>query len=144
MKTVKVYDTFTRNFKEIEVTQDVYEAYMRSEWNIHDNGESFYKHEIQFSQLAGGEDGAFENFHEFIIDGDPTAGSVHQKMMLEKLSKVLNELDEPERRLIRILYFQNKSERECAAYLGISQKNINKKKQRILVKLNKLISNTSD
>ena len=37
--------------------------------------------------------------------------------------------------LISLIYFENKTERECAEIYAISQKNINKKKKRILDKI---------
>ena len=36
--------------------------------------------------LIGGEDGAFENFHEFITDGDPTAGSALSKAAFNEVT----------------------------------------------------------
>ena len=138
-KTVKVYDTFTGKMVEIEVSQEVYEAYMRTEWNIHDNNESFYAHEIQFSQLIGGNENAFDNFHEFILDGDLTAESGIMMANLEKLRNAIKELDESDLELICMLYFKEMPERACAEYYGISCKNIHKKKVRILAELNKLL-----
>ena len=48
-------------------------------------------------------------------------------------------LPKNDRKLIEMLYFENMTERECAEFYGISQKNINKKKTNILCKLNKLL-----
>ena len=39
-KKVKVYNTFTGKVVDVEVTQEVYDEYMRTAWNIHDNNES--------------------------------------------------------------------------------------------------------
>jgi hypothetical protein len=64
-KIVKVYDTITGKMVDVEVSQEIYTEYMRTEWGIKNNDNSFYNHEIQFSQLIGGDDGAFENFREF-------------------------------------------------------------------------------
>ena len=76
-KTVKVYDTFKGKVVDVKVSQEVYDEYMRTEWGIKNNNAAFYEHEIQFSMLIGGEDGAFENFHEFIVEDDPTAGCLN-------------------------------------------------------------------
>lgn len=140
-KTVKVYDTFTGKMVDVEVAPEVYEAYMRTEWNIHDNNETFYEHEIQFSQLIGGEKNAFENFHEFIMDGDPTAERALGEAMKTYLYKAIAALDEQDKKLIEMLFFCDMTERECADYFGINQKNINKKKQRVLATLHKLLTN---
>lgn len=70
--TVRVYDTISKKEVEVEVSDEVRTHYNRTQWNIDDNNESFYKHEIQFSALIGGVDEAFEDFHEFLTDKDVT------------------------------------------------------------------------
>mgnify|MGYP000410760513 CR=1 FL=1 len=55
--------------------------------------------------------------------------------MLRKIRKLPADYIE----IIEMLYFENMTERECAEFYGISQKNINKKKAKILCKLNKLL-----
>lgn len=136
--TVRVYDTISKKVVEVEVSDEVRTHYNRTQWNIDDNNESFYKHEIQFSALIGGHENAFENFKEFIADYD-VERETDRKMFTEKLYESLKLLSDSERELITMLYFENKTERECAEFYGINQKNINKKKTRILYKLNKLL-----
>lgn len=138
-RTVRVYDTATGEVIEIKVSQDIYDEYTRTCWNIHDNNESFFAHEIQFSQLIGGNDGAFENFGEFITEQDPTFDEAVKNMYIEKVLEAVKKLKRSERELIRMIYFENMSEHDCARHYGISCKNINKKKVRILSKLYKLI-----
>lgn len=53
----------------------------------------------------------------------------------EKLHQCLKLLPESDRQLIDALYFQNKSERECAKKFGLSQKGINKRRHAALEKL---------
>ncbi|MBO5574923.1 MAG: sigma-70 family RNA polymerase sigma factor [Ruminococcus sp.] len=139
-KILKVYDTITGKMVDVEVTPEVYEAYMRTEWNIHDNNESFYKHEIQFSQLVGGSEGAYENFDEFIQDDD-YEDDIINKIYMDKLPGALKKLSKHERELIDLLFYQNMSEDECAEELSISRQNVHNKKMRILSKLNKLLKN---
>ena len=67
-KTIKVYDTISGQMRDVDVTEKVYQAYMRTGWNIQDNNASFYKHEIQFSMLVGGKADTFEHFREFISE----------------------------------------------------------------------------
>lgn len=74
--TLRVYDTIAKKYVEVEVSENVRVGYNRSQWNIDDNDKSFYQHEIQFSALIGGIDGAFENFHEFVTDKDVTERNV--------------------------------------------------------------------
>ena len=136
--TVHVYDTISKKIVEVEVSDEVRTHYNRTQWNIDDNNESFYKHEIQFSALIGGHENAFENFREFMTDYN-VEKETDLKMLVEKLYSCLELLSELDRELIMMLYFENKTERECAEIYGINQKNINKKKARILCRLNKLL-----
>ena len=136
--TVRVFDTIFKKIVEVEVSDEVRTHYNRTQWNIDDNNESFYKHEIQFSALIGEYENAFENFKEFMNDYD-VEKETDRKMFIEKLYNCLELLSGSECELIIMLYFENKTERECAEFYGINQKNINKKKARILYKLNKLL-----
>ncbi|MCR5021178.1 sigma-70 family RNA polymerase sigma factor [Ruminococcus sp.] len=139
-KTIKVYDTITGKMVDVEVSEKVYKAYTRTEWNIKNNDNSFFEHEIQFSQLIGGDNGSFENFREFIIDEDAAANKAIIMAEIEAMFKAVKRLDEKDKALIKMLFFDSMTERECAVYYSINQKNINKKKKRILAKLYKLIN----
>ena len=136
---VSVYDTITKRYVEVEVSEKIRTYYNRTQWNIDDNNKSFYKHEIQFSALKGNINGEFENFQEFRTENDDVERRVIQNIKFEKLYSCLNELSEDERRLIFAIYFENKTENEVAYFLHTTQQNINKKKRRILCKLNKLL-----
>ena len=131
---VSVYDTITKRYVEIEVSEKIRTYYNRTQWNIDDNNKSFYKHEIQFSALKGNINGELENFQEFRTENDDVERRVIQNIKCEKLYSCLNELSEDERRLIFAIYFENKTENEVACFL-----HIHKKKRRILCKLNKLL-----
>lgn len=136
--TVRVYDTISKKFVEVEVNDEVYTHFKRTKWAIENNNSSFYDHEIQFSVLIGGYENAFENFREFKTDYD-VEKETDRKIFVERLYNCLDRLSKFERELIIMLYFENKTERECAEFYGINQKNINKKKAKILYKLNKLL-----
>ena len=73
--TMRVYDTISKKIVEVEVSNEVRTHYNRTQWNIDDNDESFFKHEIQFSALIGGHENAFENFREFILFRTVFSGS---------------------------------------------------------------------
>ena len=138
---LNVFNTFTRKYERIEVTDEVYRGYMQSEWNMKDNDHSFYQHQIQFSALIGNKDEAFENFKEFMELTQDTEDEVEKKELYDALHKALKELDPEEQLLIKMLFYDRKTERECAAVFGISQKNLHKKKVLVLCKLNKLLKN---
>ena len=137
--TVCVYDTISGKCAEVEVSEEVRIQYNRTKWATENNNSSFYNHEIQFSALIGGKDGAFENFREFITEYDDVEKKAAHKMLVEKLYDCLIFLPELERELIEMLYFENKTERECAEILCTSQQNVHKKKHRILCRLNKFL-----
>lgn len=136
---VSVYDTITKRYVEIEVSEKICTSYNRTQWNIDDNDKSFYKHEIQFSALKGNIDGELENFHELHTENDAVEKSVIQNIEFGRLYKCLDKLTDDERRLVAMIYFENKTEAECASLLHTTQQNIHKKKRRILCKLNKLL-----
>ena len=136
--TVRVYDTISKKLVEVEVSDEVRTHYNRTQWNIDDNDKSFFKHEIQFSVLIGGHKNALENFREFITDYD-VEEETNKKILVKRLYNCLKLLSESERKLIIMLYFENKTERECAKILCTSQQNIHKNKKLILCKLHKLL-----
>lgn len=136
--TVCVYDTISKKIVEVEVSDEVCTNFKRTKWTIENNNSSFYDHEIQFSALIGGHENAFENFKEFKNSFD-VEEETDRKIFIEQLYSCLRLLSESEHDLIIMLFFENKTERECAEFYGVSQKNINKKKANILCKLNKLL-----
>ena len=49
--TLIVFNTCTQKYEEVTVTEEVYRAYYRTGWNIKDNDQSFFDHEIQLSGM---------------------------------------------------------------------------------------------
>ena len=136
---VSVYDTITKRYVEIEVSEKIRTYYNRTQWNIDDNNKSFYNHEIQFSVLKGNINGELENFQEFRTENDDVERRVIQNIEFGRLYKCLDKLTDDERRLIAMIYFENKTEAECASLLHTTQQNMHEKKRRILCKLNKFL-----
>lgn len=137
---LSVYNFQTREIGKIEVSEEIYHAYRRTGWKIENNDKSFYRHEIQMSALSGGEDGSFENFREFISEEANPENLVERKMLLSALYKALDSLSEPEKKLIQAIYFQGMTEQQYADQVDVAQQVINRKKQRVLEKLKKLLS----
>ena len=79
-----------------------------------------------------------ENFDEMTSDED-TEKTADTKEQICKLRQVVGELSERDRKLLEMLFYENKTERECAAILNTTQQNIHKIKKRILCNLNKLL-----
>ncbi len=125
---VCVYDTISKKIVEVEVSDEVCTNFKRTKWTIENNNSSFYDHEIQFSALIGGHENAFENFKEFKNSFD-VEEETDRKIFIEQLYSCLRLLSESERELIIMLFFENKTERECAKILCTSQQNVHKNKK---------------
>ena len=97
-------------------------------------------HEIQMSGLIGGEDGAYENFKEFIDAENIPDKTVVAAMELDALQIALSALPDADKALVQALFYEGLTEQEYAVQVGISQQMINRKKQRILKLLKKLLS----
>ena len=139
--TIEVYDTICKRIVEVEVDEEFAKEYKRMIWKEENSDRSFRKHQTVTSQLKGGEDDSFENFHEFIV-GDEYDGSDNKAIIgtyLKRLKKAMGELSNEDSQLIEMLFFKDMSERQCAALYNCSQVNIHKKKERILCRLNKLL-----
>ena len=135
--TVKVYNTISNQFEDVAVTKEVYDTYRRTEWNIKDNNESFYEHEIQMSGLIGGEDDGYENFREFVDEENTPERNIVYAEIKKALLESVAELTEEERALVHALYWQGLSEREYSRRSGIPQRTINHRKMYILEKMRK-------
>lgn len=87
---------------------------------------------------------ATEETTGYDVIADPTVNveeEAIQNIMIQKLRKVLQGLSEDELYLIEQVYTYEKSEREIAAELGVSQKAVNKRKIKLLSKLKEFLEN---
>ncbi|MBR4959998.1 MAG: sigma-70 family RNA polymerase sigma factor [Clostridia bacterium] len=133
--TLKIYNTLTKQYEDVVVTKKVYDTYRRTEWNIKDNDESFYEHEIQISGLIGGEDDAYENFREFIDDVNIPENIFMTSEGMMEVRNAVRILPVQERNLIVALYYERLTENEYADKIGVSQQYVSKSKKKILKKL---------
>ena len=115
--------------------------YCRTQWNIKDNDQSFFDHEIQISGMIGGQDGAYENFREFIDAINTPEHIVLEQMKKEALYQAISALSAADQALVQGLFFEGQSELDYAGELGISQPAVHKRKVRILKQLKKLLEN---
>lgn len=76
---------------------------------------------------------------QFISEQLTVEEEVYQRIMYEKLHGAFRSLEKEEQILIHRLYFEKKTEREIALELGISQNAVNKRRQKILMKLREKI-----
>ena len=132
MKIIKVYDTISKKMVDVEVSDEVYVHFNRTKWNIEDNNKSFYKHEIQFSQLLD------ELNLSTLVDNETEERAINE-VLIEKMLKAFESLSEKDIKLIHLLYYEHLSESKCAEIYNTTQPNISQKKKRILCILNKLM-----
>lgn len=137
--TVNVYNPASGKYEDVEVTEEIYNAYRRTEWNIDKNDSKHSANATPFSNLIGGEDGAYENFSEFVNEDDNPLLIVTDKLSRQTLRRALNALSDEEYRLISAIYISGKSEREYTEETGIPQKTVNDRKRRVLIKIKKFM-----
>jgi RNA polymerase sigma factor (sigma-70 family) len=117
---------------EVPVTEEVYRAYYRPLWR-----------EAKRKEVRGGMecslDALKDSGFEAASDEKLIDELVADKLLLDELYAVLNELPDDERNLIDALFFEEKSERGVAASTGRSKTGIHKQKERILKKLRNLL-----
>ncbi len=130
----------------IEVTDAVYDAYMKGDRKIR-----YFENDLKTERVLMDTDGHIkqiipsredsldrlmdDNAEQFTDHHESVEDMVLRKISAEKLYQALTELSEKERELIVALFFKEKTERELAAVLGISQPAVHKQKNKILKKL---------
>ena len=77
----------------------------------------------------------------FLAEGEGIEEQVIQKLQHEMLHKALSSLSEEEEKLIHLLFFEERTEREVAKSMGIYHNAIHKQKKRILRKLKNILEN---
>ena len=99
--------------------------------------------EAQQIRLIPGREDSYERLleeHRLPVDRQADVETmVLNRMMRQQLHKAIRDLQEEEQYLIIQLFFLERSERELAAELGISQKAANKRRHKILEKLKKIL-----
>jgi DNA-directed RNA polymerase specialized sigma24 family protein len=106
----------------------------RLESRIHNNLLKRYRQEWSFAHHCC-------RAVDTVKPAEPKALDETPDLMLSGLKNALAALSEPERRLIEMLYWQQRNESQVAAEMGVSQPAINKRKRLILSKLSNIINN---
>lgn len=78
---------------------------------------------------------------QFLDNGEKVEDQVIQKIQCEMLHKALSFLSEEEEKLIRLLFFEERTEREVAEAMGIYRNAVHKQKKRILHKSKNILKN---
>jgi RNA polymerase sigma factor (sigma-70 family) len=85
-------------------------------------------------------DELFNNTEYEVADTSDLEADVMKKMLIDELHKVLDELEEIDRTIMD-MYGTGHSEAEIGRVIGMSQKGVNKRKHRILLKIKTQMSN---
>lgn len=110
----------------IPVTEEQYYEYMRPLWRED-------KRQQRQEPLAS-LDKMYEETEYEAADISDLEANVMKKIMIEELHKALDELEEIDRTIME-MYSTNHSEAEIGQAVGMSQRGVGKRKQRILLKL---------
>ena len=139
--TLIVFNTCTQKYEEVTVTEEVYRAYCRTGWDIKDNDQRFFDHEIQLSGMIGSQDGAYENFREFVDTVNTPENIIFDQMEKEDLYQAVSALPATDRALVQGLFFEGMTEREYAEQMGVFRNAVHEKKVRLIKKLRKFLEN---
>ncbi len=123
----------------MEVTEDVYVDFYRDQRRQqYITARSIANGDVSYDALNTDE----FNGEDTLVDPDENvAEQVAQKMLIEKLHRVLPLLSEDEQLLIHRHYFEDIPETELAEIYGITQQGISKRIKKIREKLKKLLEN---
>jgi RNA polymerase sigma factor (sigma-70 family) len=137
--TLTVFNTCTSRYEDIEVSREIYNEFRRGEWRIEKNDDKHRANETPFSELIGGDDGAFENFSEFIDNSLNPECIFAEHAKIKALYSAMSMLSDVDRQLLRALFFDGLTEREYAELTGVFRNAVHKRKVRILAKLKKFM-----
>lgn len=137
--TLTVFNTCTSQYEDVEVTREVYNEFRRGEWRIEKNDDKHRANETPFSELIGGDDGAFENFSEFIDNSLNPECIFAEHAKIKALYSAMSMFSDVDKQLLQALFFDGLTEREYAELTGVFRNAVHKRKVRILAKLKKIM-----
>ncbi len=88
-------------------------------------------------RYIGGNDGAFENFREFIDNSLNPESIFAENAPIKALYSAIRMLSDLDKQLLQALFFDGMTEREYAERAGVFRNAVHKRKARILAKLKK-------
>ena len=123
--------------KYYEVSNETYQKFKRE----YDHARMLQRYEnevyvFSLDTMATEETTGYDVIADLGVNVEETA--VHN-LMIEKLRDTMKKLDDEELDLIKQIYVDEKTQREIAAELGISQNAVNKRKIKLLNKLRKFL-----
>lgn len=134
------------NGKPVEVSEELYTCYMRSEWREHYRNVKLKSGKIKVDNDKSSLD--FEGSKEVSLDSlleqgaqIPDTSEPFEEVYARNiwLREALEKLSPRDRHIITKLYFDQETETELSKEIGVSQAFIHKKKVKILDKLHELL-----
>ncbi len=139
----KIYHIKLKDGTLVPVSEEVYRAYKRPQWREmkrikkKKSKKESMKLPLSYDQLVESEYQSGKSRFRPAPSAEELAGDVIE---LEKLLAVLEQLAEEELALVKALFYEELSEREYAKSIGVSQKTVNRRREKILNKLRKLMN----
>lgn len=124
LEKLTLFDSATGDTVTILVTTEVYNEYMRSIWRTHKQDDKYNSLFTPFSALIGGENGAYENFHEFVNEDDLPEKELEKKLKKEIGYRALESLPKTTRKRFVLFYFHRLKAKEIAEIEGVSVNSI--------------------
>jgi RNA polymerase sigma factor (sigma-70 family) len=139
--------------EQIPVTEEVYRAYKRPLWAEHKRkerakrcrDENGFRCTKDCRTCEKTREGSVLSIDRFIDEGYEPADTVDMaelvadKLLLEQLVACLDDLNPDERSLVDALFYNDRTERDYAAEIGISHQAVGKRKQKVIEKLRSLM-----
>ncbi len=139
------------NGEYVDVTDEIYTAYLKGQRKM-----NYFEKDLKYERVIKDKSGEIkkiissredsfdrllsDNKRQFSDDNESVESVVQTNDEIDKLHIALKQLSEDEWAIIKMLFYDEMSERDTAKVLGISQVAVNKRKHRILKKLKKIIN----
>lgn len=135
----------------IDVTDEIYTVYLKGQRKM-----SYFEKDLKSERVIKDKNGDIkkiipsredsldrllsDNLRQFSDDSESIESVVQTNDEIDKLHIALRQLLDDEWVIIKMLFYDEMSERDTAKILGISQVAVNKRKHRILKKLKRIIN----
>ncbi|MEE1057335.1 MAG: sigma-70 family RNA polymerase sigma factor [Acutalibacteraceae bacterium] len=139
------------NGEYIDVTDEIYTAYLKGQRKM-----NYFEKDLKYERVLKDKNGDIkkiipsredsldrllsDNKRQFSDDSESVESIIQTNDEIDKLHNALKQLSDDEWAIIKMLFYDEMSERDTAKVLGISQVAVNKRKHRILKKLKKIIN----
>ena len=135
---VSVFNTITKKYEMVTVTEEVYKVYKKACWDTNNNDRSYRKHVEGQSDLSYGFEDHFENLDAYVTDcAKRYEEALEMRERHQEIEEAMRVLSTSDRNLIHALFYEGRTEKEYAEKIGINQSNVHRRKKKILDVLRK-------